>query len=119
MSRASRKPAWQHPPPVAVKRLLWDGVVISVLNPKIAVFFLAFLPQFVDPALGSIAQQMAMLGLLYVALALCTDGSYALLAGGLRHWLGRRIQQSPLPRLVTDFLYLGLGMYAALAGQRA
>ena len=63
--------------PRSMYRLFTDGVVVSVLNPKIAVFFLAFLPQFVEPNRGSVPQQVLVLGLLYVALALFTDGAYA------------------------------------------
>jgi threonine/homoserine/homoserine lactone efflux protein len=99
-------------------RLVVDGVVVSVFNPKIAVFFLAFLPQFVDPALGSVSQQILLLGLIYVALALITDGAYAVLAGSLRHWLSGRMMQGPLPRYLTGGLYVGLGINTALTGRQ-
>ena len=106
------------PTPVPLYRLMRDGVFISVFNPKIAVFFLAFLPQFVDPGLGPVAPQILLLGLIYVCLALVTDSGYALLAGGLRQWLGGRLMQGPLPRYLSGGLYLGLGVYAAFAGRR-
>lgn len=99
-------------------RVFTDGVVVSVLNPKVAVFFLAFLPQFVDPARGSVPQQVFFLGLLYVALALFTDGAYAMLAGSLRPWLGTRLMQGPLPRYASGAVYLGLGVSTALTGRR-
>jgi threonine/homoserine/homoserine lactone efflux protein len=104
--------------PRSLYRLFTDGVVVSVLNPKIAVFFLAFLPQFVEPSRGPVAQQVLSLGLIYVALALVTDSGYALLAGSLRHWLGGRVVQGPLPRYVSGALYLGLGVSTALSGRR-
>ena len=104
--------------PLSLNRFLTDGVVLSVFNPKIAVFFLAFLPQFVEPSLGPVWQQVFLLGLIYVALALITDSAYALLAGSLRHWLGGRVMQGPLPRYVSGSLYLGLGVSAALTGRR-
>lgn len=91
---------------------------MSVLNPKIAVFFLAFLPQFVEPSRGPVPPQVLLLGILYVGLALVTDGAYALLAGSLRHWLGGRVMQGPLPRYASGVLYLGLGVSTALAGRR-
>ena len=100
---------------LSLYRLFTDGVVVSVFNPKIAVFFLAFLPQFVDPNRGPIAQQVLLLGIIYVALAIITDGAYAFLAGSLRHWLSGRVLQGPLPRYVSGSLYLGLGVNAALA----
>lgn len=101
--------------PRAMFRLFTDGIVISVLNPKIAVFFLAFLPQFADPTRAPIAQQVLFLGLLYVALALCTDGTYALLAGRLRGWLGGQLIQGPVPRTASGVVYIGLGVSMALA----
>jgi threonine/homoserine/homoserine lactone efflux protein len=93
-------------------------VLVSVLNPKIALFFLAFLPQFVDPARGPVAQQILLLGLLYVALALVTDSAYALLAGSLRHRLRDRALRGPLPRYISGSVYLGLGVGTALTGRR-
>jgi len=101
--------------PLSFNRLFADGVVVSLFNPKIAVFFLAYLPQFVDPSRGPVPQQILLLGALYVALALVTDGAYAVLAGSLRHWLGGRVMQGPMPRFMTGSLFLGLGVNAALA----
>lgn len=112
-------PGVQVPAPLSLYRLLADGVLVSAFNPKIAVFFLAFLPQFVDPGRGPIAQQVFLLGIIYVGLALVTDGAYALLAGSLRRWLSGRVLQGPLPRYVSGSLYLGLGINAALTGRRA
>jgi threonine/homoserine/homoserine lactone efflux protein len=104
--------------PRSWRRLFADGVLVSVLNPKIALFFLAFLPQFVDPARGPVARQVLLLGLLYVALALVTDSGYALLAGSLRHRLRDRALQGPLPRYISGSVYLGLGVGTALTGRR-
>lgn len=104
--------------PVSLYRLVTDGIVVSVFNPKIAVFFLAFLPQFVESTRGRLTHQVLFLGLVYVALALMTDSAYALLAGSVRHWLGGRVMQGPLPRYVSGGLYLGLGVNTALTGQR-
>jgi len=99
-------------------RLFADGALVSILHPKIALFFLAFLPQFVDPGRGPVAQQILLLGLLYVALALVTDSAYALLAGSLRHRLRDRALQGPLPRYISGSVYLGLGVGMALTGRR-
>ena len=95
-----------------------DGVVVSILNPKIAVFFLAFLPQFVDGSVAPVGQQILLLGLIYAGLALMTDSAYAVLAGSLTRWLGGRLMPGPLPRYLTGWLYIGLGVNAALAGRR-
>lgn len=106
------------PPKRSLSRLFRDGVIISVLNPKIAVFFLAFLPQFVDPGRGPVAQQVLFLGLLYVSLALVTDGTYAVLSGRLGHWIGGRLMAGPLPRYASGAVYIGLGVGTALADRR-
>jgi len=99
-------------------RLFVDGVLISVFNPKIALFFLAFLPQFVDPNGAAVAHQILFLGLIYVSLALLTDGAYALLAGVLRSRITPRTLQGPVLRYASGMIYLGLGVTAALTGRR-
>ncbi len=104
--------------PEPLSRLFTDGVIVSVFNPKIAVFFLAFLPQFVDSNGGPVSQQILLLGVIYAGLALVTDSAYVLLAGTLRRWLGGRVMQGPLPRYVSGSLYLGLGITAAFTGRR-
>lgn len=103
------------PEPRLLSRLFTDGVVVSVLNPKIAVFFLAFLPQFVEPGRSPIPQQVLFLGMLYVALALVTDGAYAVLAGRVRGWLGSRLMQEPVARYGSGTVYIGLGVSTAYA----
>lgn len=106
------------PAPNTLRRLFVDGVIVSVFNPKIAIFFLAFLPQFVDPASGAVGRQIVTLGLIYVGLALITDGAYALLSGSLRNRLAGAFLQGPWPRYLSGGLYLGLGLNAALTGRR-
>ena len=110
--------------PLPAGRIFRDGVIVSVLNPKIAVFFLAFLPQFVDPALGAVPLQILLLGLFYALLAMMTDGGYALLAGGMRQCLksGRlsgRLLRGPLPQYFTGIVFLGLGLHTLLSGRRS
>lgn len=95
-------------------RLFVDGVLISVLNPKIAIFFLAFLPQFVDPQTGSATAQILFLGISYVGLALLTDGAYALVASRLSQAFGRRVLQGSIPRYGSGAVYIGLGVSTAL-----
>ena len=79
-----------------LRRVYAQGVVVNVLNPKTALFFLAFLPQFVDPNRGPVAVQIAILGVLFIALGFCSDGTYAMVAGTL----GRRLRES---RRLTAF----------------
>ena len=99
-------------------RLFLDGVVVSILNPKLALFFLAFLPQFVDPRRGPVPEQIVLLGLLYIGLALITDSAYAMLAGTLRRYFHGPLTRSPWPRYVSGTVYLGLGVGTALSGRR-
>ena len=106
------------PVPETMYRLFADGVVVSVLNPKIAVFFLAFLPQFVAPGRGPIPQQFMSLGLLYVALALFTDGAYALLAASIRRLVSGKVVLGPFPQYASGIIFVGLGIGLALTDRR-
>ncbi|HVJ32009.1 MAG TPA: LysE family translocator [Terriglobia bacterium] len=99
-------------------RLFRDGFVVNLLNPKTALFFLAFLPQFVDLARGRAAMQIVFLGLTYTALGFLTDGSYALAAGTAGNWLKRNRAYLRLERYVTGTLLIGLGLTAAFAGNQ-
>ena len=98
------------------RRLLRDGFVVNLLNPKTALFFLAFLPQFVDVGRGHVAMQVAVLGLAFTLLGLFTDGCYALAAGTAGNWLKRSPGYLRLERYVSGTLFIGLGVTAALAG---
>jgi threonine/homoserine/homoserine lactone efflux protein len=104
-------------PPRSTSRIFTDGIIVSLFNPKIGVFFLAFLPQFVDPAAGPVWQQVLFLGLLYVGMALITDGLYVLLASGLRQWLGG-VVRGPVPQYASGAIYIGLGLGTALSGRK-
>jgi threonine/homoserine/homoserine lactone efflux protein len=92
------------------------GVVVNVLNPKTALFFLAFLPQFVDPD-GSTRGQLAALGVLFVAIALASDLAWALLAGTAGTMLRRSRTFLRIQRYVSGTIFVGLGALAATAGR--
>jgi threonine/homoserine/homoserine lactone efflux protein len=98
------------------RRLYWNGLLVQLLNPKIAIFFVAFLPQFVDRSRGAVGLQMLLLGTIFTVLALLSDGAYALAAGVV----GGRLRGSPATRRglakVSGGIYIGLGIVAALAG---
>jgi threonine/homoserine/homoserine lactone efflux protein len=94
-----------------LNRLFWRGAVVNVLNPKTALFFFAFLPQFVDPD-TTVWSQVVVFGLVFVALGFCSDGIYAFTAGTFGRWLRRR------PRALqygSGSVYVGLGALTALA----
>ena len=101
----------------ARSRLYLKGVLVQALNPKIAVFFLAFLPQFVDRGAGPVAPQILVLGVIFTLLAILSDGAYALLAGALGGRLRGARAQRRLGRLSGGVL-IGLGVGAALSGSR-
>jgi threonine/homoserine/homoserine lactone efflux protein len=99
-------------------RLFWQGAVVSVLNPKTATFFLAFLPQFVDPSRGAPALQVALLGLIFVLIAFLCDGAYALVAGGAAERIRAQAATRRLLERVSGGVCVGLGAAAALSGER-
>jgi threonine/homoserine/homoserine lactone efflux protein len=98
--------------------LLRQGAVVNILNPKTALFFLAFLPQFVDPDAGYVALQLAFLGLVFVALGLVTDSLYALAAGTAGDWLRSSRFFDGARRWVAGTVFIGLGLATALSGSR-
>jgi threonine/homoserine/homoserine lactone efflux protein len=101
--------------PQSLRRIYSQGVLVAILNPKTALFFVAFLPQFVDPAQGAAAPQLLALGCLFVSMALISDGLYALLAGSVAQRLKGRWAFGGLSRTLTGSVYIGLGITAALA----
>jgi threonine/homoserine/homoserine lactone efflux protein len=96
-------------------RLFRQGVVVSVLNPKVALFFVAFLPQFVDPDRGAVALQVALLGGLFVAIAAALDCVWAVAAGSAGDRLRRRASARRWLDRISGGTYLGLGVAAALS----
>ncbi len=96
-------------------RLFRQGLLVDAFNPKTAMFFLAFLPQFVDPGAGAVAGQTLVLGLCFVALATLSDGGYALLAGAAAERLRRSNRARSRLRRVSGVAYVGLGALTALS----
>jgi len=114
----ARDEAADERPVEAVKRrrLFGQGVVVNVLNPKTAIFFLAFLPQFVHPQRGPIAAQVLVFGACFIALGMLSDGSYAMLAGTLAGRLRRTIRARRRLDRASGVVFIGLGATAAFAG---
>jgi len=103
-------------PPRSSRRIFTDAILLNILNPKTAVFFLAFVPQFVELDAGSTTTQVITLGATFVVLGLITDGTYALAAG----WIGGHLRRSPRvsrrAETTAGVTYLGLGLTTALSG---
>jgi threonine/homoserine/homoserine lactone efflux protein len=99
-------------------RLFRDGFIVNLLNPKTALFFLAFLPQFVEADRGHVAMQIAFLGLVFTLLGIMTDGCYALAAGTVGNWLKGSRAYLEVERYVSGVLFIGLGLTAAFAGNQ-
>jgi threonine/homoserine/homoserine lactone efflux protein len=99
-----------------LRRAFAQGIVVNVLNPKTALFFLAFLPQFVDRDAPHPAFQIAFLGLLFALLGLVTDSLWALAAGTAGGVLRRSKRFAVVQRYVTGCVYIGLGIVTAFAG---
>jgi threonine/homoserine/homoserine lactone efflux protein len=99
-----------------LRRAFAQGIVVNVLNPKTALFFLAFLPQFVDPNAAHPALQIAFLGVLFALLGLVTDSIWALAAGTAGGMLRRSRRFLRTQRYVAGTVYLGLGVATAFAG---
>lgn len=108
-----------HRPPERLARVFRQGVVVNVLNPKTALFFLAFLPQFVRVDKGSVAGQILVLGLLFIAIGIVSDGLYALAAARAAGWLRTNRYWPRFERRVSGAVLIGLGATAALAGRPA
>jgi threonine/homoserine/homoserine lactone efflux protein len=106
------------PRPASRRRLLVEGIVVNVLNPKMALFFLAFMPQFVDPSRGSASVQVLVLGAVFVLLGLVTDGTYALVAATVGQRVRARGGVGSRVRYLSGGIFIGLGLLAALSGQR-
>jgi len=99
-------------------RLFREGFLVNLLNPKTALFFFAFLPQFVEVERGHVTMQIVLLGLLFIALGAVCDGCYALAAGTMGNWLKRNSVYLRFERYVSGTFLVGLGLMAALGGNQ-
>ncbi len=96
-------------------RLYRRGIIMNVTNPKVSVFFLAFLPQFADPTRGSVTLQILLLGGLFICATVLTFGSVALLAGALGRWLSRSDRAQVVMNRIAGTVFLALALKLATA----
>jgi threonine/homoserine/homoserine lactone efflux protein len=119
---AALRSSQRHPAGPDRPRSAWSsyrqGLVVELGNPKVALFFLALLPQFVHPGAGPAAAQVLVLGALFVAIGLLSDCFYALASGRLSERLRRHPHRARRGQRATGLLYLGLGGWAAVSGSR-
>src|SRR5215210_5251234 len=102
----------------SLARIYWQGFAINLFNPKTALFFFAFLPQFVDPAKGNVTMQTLLLGALFVGMAIITDSLYALVASSLAGKLRGNRNFQKEQRYFAGLVYVGLGITTALTGSK-
>ena len=106
-------------PRVTQARVFSQGIVVNVLNPKTALFFFAFLPQFIDPARGHVATQILSLGVLFACMGTVSDSLWALFAGSVAGWLRNNQSWMRNERYVSGGILISLGLATALAGHSA
>jgi threonine/homoserine/homoserine lactone efflux protein len=102
----------------SLRSMYAQGVVVNVLNPKTALFFFAFLPQFVDVKAGAVGFQIALLGLVFVTLGIFSDGLWAVVAGTASGWLRGSARFLRVQRYASGTALVGLGVATAVAGGR-
>lgn len=102
--------------PASMRRIFVHGLAINMLNPKVILFVLALLPQFVDPAQGSTSIQMLSLGAVMIVVALISDTTYAIASGSVGEWLKRHSGSDRHRDRASGVIYLMLGVIVALTG---
>ena len=101
---------------VRLGRVFGQGIIVNVLNPKTALFFFAFIPQFVKPSRGPVAEQILFLGLLFAAMGLVSDSFWGLFAGTIAEHLRRNRRSRRIQRYVSGVTLISLGLATAISG---
>jgi threonine/homoserine/homoserine lactone efflux protein len=106
----------QGAPRTKLSRIFGQGIIVNILNPKTALFFFSFLPQFVDASRGSIALQILFLGTLFAVMGITSDSLWALFAGTVAQHLKRNTRWLNAQRYVSGGMLISLGVATAFAG---
>ncbi|OPX41795.1 MAG: threonine transporter RhtB [Desulfobacteraceae bacterium 4484_190.3] len=89
------------------------GIIMNVTNPKVSIFFLAFLPQFADPARGLLTLQMIILGAVFILSTILVFGTIGLLAGNMANWLARSDKAQIIMNRVAGTVFIALALKLA------
>ena len=95
---------------IRISKLYRRGIIMNVTNPKVSIFFLAFLPQFADPARGPLTFQIIILGFVFIIATVLVFGSVALLAGALGDWLNRSNKVQVVINRIAGIVFIGLAL---------
>jgi len=104
--------------PESLSRIYSQGVVVNLFNPKTALFFFAFLPQFVNASNGNITLQIFLLGIMFVVMAVITDSAYAIISSSIANQLNANQNFARNQRYFTGLIYIGLGVVTAFSGSK-
>lgn len=102
----------------SLSRIYSQGFVVNLFNPKTALFFFAFLPQFVNTSNGNITLQIFLLGMMFVLMGVITDGAYAIISSSIANQLNVNQSFARNQRYFTGLIYIGLGVVTAFTGSR-
>ncbi len=91
-------------------KLYRRGIIMNITNPKVSIFFLAFLPQFADPARGPVSLQILLLGGVFIVSTILVFGGIAILAGSIGQWLNRSDLAQSILNKVAGTVFLGLAL---------
>jgi threonine/homoserine/homoserine lactone efflux protein len=104
--------------PRGMQRMLREGFVVGVTNPKAVILLTAVLPQFVDRKAGNVQLQLAILGGISLLVGLCTDGSWAIASGTARMWIARSPRRLEFIGGAGGLVLIGLGLRLAVTGRK-
>lgn len=111
--------AMRQPVASSARRLMGEGLVVGATNPKSVLFFVAVLPQFVDYPSGAIPFQLALLGAVFLLIAIVSDTVWAIAAGSARQWFVRTPRRIPAVEATGGAMMIGLGGALTLTGSKS